>query len=120
MTERLYRELFELWERSGKDLAENVFKMKTFRKSFDSACKKAGIKTGGVDGFTPHSCRHTAATRLVQGKMSIQLVGKILGHENVNTTFRYLSANDETLFQATSILESYQHQITDDSQNDRT
>jgi integrase len=109
MTERLFCELSELWKKSPKNLTENVFKLKTFRKSLASACKEAGIKTGGLDGFTAHSCRHTTATRLVKGKMSIQLVGKILGHENVNTTFRYLSANDETLYQAASILESLQN-----------
>jgi site-specific recombinase XerD len=50
--------------------------------------------------------------------MSIQLVGKILGHQNVNTTFRYLSVDEETLYQASSILESFQHQISNDSQNE--
>ncbi len=116
MTERLNEELLNLWNKSDKDLSASVFQMKSFRKAFGTACRLAGIKTGGLDGFTPHSCRHTTATRLVKGKMPIQLVGKILGHENVNTTFRYLSVNDETLYQASSILESFQHQIPNDSQ----
>ena len=109
ITERLFYELSELWVKSDRKLTENVFKMKTFRRAFATACKMAKIKTGGLDGFTIHSCRHTTATRLVQGKMPIQLVGKILGHENVNTTFRYLSATDETLREAASILESIQN-----------
>ncbi len=115
MTERLYNELLHLWNSSERDLSASVFKMKTFRKAFGTACRLAGIKTGGLDGFTPHSCRHTTATRLVKGQMPIQLVGKILGHQNVNTTFRYLSVNDETLFQAASILESIQIQKGGDS-----
>lgn len=118
MTERLFNEFSELWENSKKKLSERIFKFKTFRKAFNNACKKAKIKTGGLDGFTIHGCRHTTAVRLVKGKMSIQLVGKILGHENVNTTFRYLSANDETLYQASSILETYNNQITENSENE--
>ena len=116
MTDRLYNELLQMWNNSEKDLLASVFKMKTFRKAFGTACRLAGIKTGGLDGFTPHSCRHTTATRLVKGQMPIQLVGKILGHQNVNTTFRYLSVNNETLYQASEILESFQHQIVNDSQ----
>lgn len=118
MTERLYNELLQLWNSSEKDLTASVFQMKTFRKAFGTACRLAGIKTGGIDGFTTHSCRHTTATRLVKGQMSIQLVGKILGHQNVNTTFRYLSVDEETLYQASSILESFQHQTTNDSQSE--
>jgi integrase len=65
-------------------------------------------KHGGIDGLTLHSLRHTAATRLVKGNLPIQMVGRILGHTQPQTTYRYLSANDETLFQAASILESVQ------------
>lgn len=37
---------------------------------------------------------------------AVNAVGRIPSHSNVNTTYRYLSANDETLYQAVSILES--------------
>lgn len=118
MTQRVYSELFNLWEKSEKDFSEKIFKIKTFRKAFETACKVANIKSGGLDGLVPHSLRHSTAMRLLKGQMPIQLVGKILGHENVNTTYRYLSANDETLFQAASILESIQHQLPKDSVNE--
>jgi integrase len=116
MTQRVYDELIELWEKSKKDKKSQIFKIKTFRKPFKTACKIAKIKTGGLDGLVPHSLRHSTATRLLKGQMPIQLVGKILGHENVNTTYRYLSANDETLYQAASILESIQVHPPNDSQ----
>jgi integrase len=108
MTKRLYDELLLLWEKSNKDLSGRVFPFTVFRKSFQTACKIAGIKTGGLDGLVTHSLRHSAATRLLKGKMPIQLVGRILGHQQPQTTYRYLSANDETLRQAASILESIQ------------
>jgi integrase len=111
MTERIAQELATLWDESPKDHSAEVFGISSnVRKSFASVCKIAGIQHGGIDGLTLHSLRHTAATRLVQGGMSIQLAGRILGHSQVNTTYRYLSANMETAAQAAAILESFQAQ----------
>lgn len=114
MTKRMYEELNSLWGKSDKNLPDKVFTMKIFRVAFYTACRIAGIKTGGNDGLTVHGLRHTAATRLVQGKMPIQIVGKILGHKDIQSTYRYLSANDETLKQAASILESIQSPTDND------
>jgi hypothetical protein len=33
-----------------------------------------------------------------------------LSHQNPQTTYRYLTANDETLYQAASILDAVQHE----------
>ena len=108
MTERVYNHLQILWINSGKNLDSLVFNMKCVRGSFENACKDAGIETGSPFGITLHSLRHTAATRLVKGQMPIQMVGRILSHQNPQTTYRYLTANDETLYQAASIFESLQ------------
>lgn len=109
ITERVFAELSALWEASSMDLNERVFGItNNVRKSFASACEVAGIKHGGIDGLTLHSLRHTAATRLVQGGMPLQLAGRILGHSQVNTTYRYLSANTQTLAQAAAIFEAIQ------------
>lgn len=109
MTERVFVELTALWEASTKDVNGRVFGVSdNVRKSFASACEVAGIKHGGLDGLTLHSLRHSAATRLVQGGMPLQLAGRILGHSQVNTTYRYLSANTQTLAQAAAIFEAIQ------------
>jgi integrase len=109
MTERMYQELSALWDESSRELDATVFGISSnVRHSFASVCKIAGIKHGGIDGLTLHSLRHTAATRLVQGGMSVQLAGRILGHSQVNTTYRYLSADKETIAQAAAILEAVQ------------
>lgn len=110
MTERVYRELLELWNNSDGNMSSRVFPMKCVRKSFETACKKADIETGRPFGITLHSLRHTAATRLVKGQMPIQMVGRILSHQNPQTTYRYLSANDETLYHAASILDDFQRE----------
>ncbi len=78
-----------------------------------SVCKAAGVKYGGVDGLTLHPLRHTAATRLVKGQMPLQIVGRILGHSQPQTTYRYLSADTEAAARAAAILESFQAQPCD-------
>ena len=78
------------------------------KKSFKSACEVAGIKHSGVDGATLHSLRHTAAARLVIGRMPLQMVGRVLGHSQPQTTYRYLAADAETAAQAAAILDSFQ------------
>ena len=108
MTNRVYDELQKLWESSDKNKDSNVFGFSDVRKSFEVACQEAGIETGRPHGITIHSLRHTAATRLVKGQMPIQMVGRILSHQDPITTYRYLTANDETLREAASIFEAIQ------------
>lgn len=108
MTSRVYEELSKLWESSDKNLDSLVFTFKDVRKSFEIACQEAGVPTGRPFGITLHSLRHTAATRLINGQLPIQMVSRILSHQNPQTTYRYISANNETLYQAASILENVQ------------
>ncbi len=111
ITQRFYDILTILSNKQGVISDSLVFGIKNnVRKSFTSACKDAGIQPGGIHGITLHSLRHSAASRLVNGQMPIQMVGRILGHTQPQTTYRYLTANEETLFQASSILESFQNQ----------
>lgn len=55
--------------------------------------------------FTPHSFRHTFASRLVQGGVSLYAVSKLLGHTDIQMTQRYahLAPNAEAK-QAAEIL----------------
>ena len=114
MTSRLYAELEKLWEKSNKELDTPVFgfgvKTGCANKQFSKVCKLAGLKQGGSpkDGLFIHSLRHTAATRLVKGQLPLQMVGRILGHTQPQTTYRYLSADVETTAQAAAILEAFQ------------
>jgi integrase len=111
ITQRFYDILTILSNKQGVISDSLVFGIKNnVRKSFTSACKDAGIQPSGIHGITLHSLRHSAASRLVNGQMPIQMVGRILGHTQPQTTYRYLTANEETLFQASSILESFQNQ----------
>lgn len=118
MTERMYQELSMLWEASSKALQERVFEgWVNERWAFAFACKEAGIDYGSPEGITLHSLRHTAATRLVKGQMPLQMVGRILGHSQPQTTYRYLSADSETIIQAAAILEAFQTQASKPVEN---
>jgi integrase len=110
MTERMFQELYALWVASSKEPDERVFERATrvAQREFAKACKAAGVEYGSPHGITLHSLRHTAATRLVKGQMPLQMVGRILGHSQPQTTYRYLSADVEATAQAAAILEAFQ------------
>ena len=121
ITQRFFDELNLLWNKSDKSLQSSVFGLSdNVRNSFKTACKIAGIQHGGIDGLTLHCLRHTAATRLVNGQLPIQMVGRILGHTQPQTTYRYLTATDETTKQAAAIFESFQQTTVLNSQTNKT
>lgn len=47
--------------------------------------------------WTPHSLRHRYATRMYEATGDIMLVSKLLGHESVETTQRYVAMPDSRL-----------------------
>lgn len=110
MSERMFRELIALWETSSRLADSRVFKptVRIARREFMLACKAAKVAYGSPNGITLHSLRHTAATRLVKGQMSLQMVGRLLGHSQPQTTYRYLSADTETAAQAAAIMNAFQ------------
>jgi integrase len=62
-------------------------------KGIRNAINRAGLNEPHLvkryGKFTPHSLRHTFASRLVQGGMSLYAVSKLLGHSNTAMTQRY-------------------------------
>ena len=118
ITNHFHQELINLWNESDKKLDSLVFNFKSVRKAFESACKEAGIETGRPFGITLHSLRHTVASRLVKKNFPLQFTARLLGHKSVTTTYRYLTVSNDELYQASEILESFQHQTTNDSQSE--
>jgi integrase len=106
MTMRLERELWLLYQSSkgGKDslvfgITDNV------KRSFDGARKDAGLPDVRF-----HDLRHTAATRLISKHIPISEVGRVLGHTQPSTTYRYVNATLETARRAALALDDF-HQL---------
>jgi len=113
MTPRVEQHLSALYEKSKKQSDELVFGiLDSVKKAFVSARTLAGLPDVRF-----HDLRHTAATRLVQGLPAPE-VGRILGHTQINTTYRYINANVETARRAADVLAVYSEGVQ--SQSDST
>lgn len=64
--------------RQTKMLSDN------FRREWRKGCEKAHIYD-----FTPHDCRHTYASHLVQKGVSLRAVADLLGHSSLQMVMRY-------------------------------
>jgi site-specific recombinase XerD len=64
--------------------------------------------TNNISGkhITPHKLRASAATNLAASGVSIQAIAKVLGHENIQTTRRYVEVLDSEANKATNILDN--------------
>lgn len=60
-------------------------------KKFKLLMRRCGINEKAV----PHTMRHTAATRLVEGKAEPTAVQAIIGHADFSTTANYYTSHDE-------------------------
>jgi integrase len=86
----------------------------TVRRPWIAACKAAGLaepitrqgKRGTVTRWKPtvrtHDLRHSYASHLVSNGASLEVVGKLLGHTQAQTTMRYAHLQDDSLRAATN------------------
>ncbi len=98
MTPRLQLELRKLGGKRPE--SERVFRVSdNVKKSFATARKAAGLEEVRF-----HDLRHTTASRLASGGLNINHVGRLLGHTQPRTTYRYINANEDTAMAAAKIL----------------
>jgi hypothetical protein len=57
---------------------------------------KAVIAEAGISEYRLHDNRHTHASHLVSSGLSLEIVGRILGHTNPTTTKRYAHSSNST------------------------
>lgn len=101
ITNRLCAELERLRGISGINQSASVFGVKyDIWQGFTNVANEAGLT-----GLRFHDLRHTAATRLIEGGLSVQLTGRILGHTQTETTYRYINANHTTAMMAAAIFD---------------
>jgi len=86
----------------------------TLRRPWVQVCKAAGLATEQrIEGkrrelirYRPnvriHDLRHTFASHLVSRGESLHVVGKLLGHTQPQTTYRYAHVDDEALRKASN------------------
>jgi len=72
----------------GKQVSNN-----TFAKRIRVVAKSLGI----TENVHPHRLRHTYATELLRCGVSLPGVMKLLGHQRLNMTMRYVKVTDEDL-----------------------
>lgn len=107
MTARLSHELSRLWEQSPKSIAGRVFGiLDNVKRSFTFVRKEAGLLDVRF-----HDLRHTHATRLVGAHIPLSEVGRVLGHTQANTTYRYVNANVETAKRAAAALDAFNSEV---------
>ena len=63
-----------------------------FNNRLRSACEAVG-----VFGIHPHSLRHTFGTRLGEADVSVQKIRRLMGHQSVKMTLRYVHLDAESL-----------------------
>ena len=91
-----------------KESGTAVFYNKDHEPLQDGGIRKVLYAIGnraGVDNVHPHRFRRTFATNLAKRGMEIQLIQKLMGHSNLNTTMVYIALDD------TQIQVSYKQHI---------
>jgi integrase len=109
ITTRLAIELERLKASAPDDPNSLVFGiLDNVKRSFTAARNQAGL-----NDLRFHDLRHTAATRLVGAHIPLSEVGRVLGHSQANTTYRYVNANVETAKRAAAALDAFNAEATE-------
>jgi len=103
--EEVLGELQEWTERCEGEVESSSFLLPTrkgtevatshLRRSVKRYARKASVEE--VDRVSPHTLRHTFATRLYRETSNIRMVQKALGHSDLSTTMVYTHVVDEEL-----------------------
>ena len=72
---------------------------KSLYRAFTHACDEAGLPDA-----TPHTLRHSYATRLLEKGVAVSIVQILLGHANPSTTQAYLHLTEPTRDQIQTII----------------
>lgn len=85
INDQLYAALMSVpeQERMGPVVAWGAEGIKSVKRAFREACRRAGLV-----GVTPHTLRHTFATRAAEAGVDMRRLSRAMGHEDERTTER--------------------------------
>ena len=91
----IHEDLFEMLQMrcQGEDPSSKVFQFSN-KDELYRAFKKSRKCLGLSDDLVWHSIRHTCGTWLAEAGVPIQTIAKILGHQSISTTERYVKTTD--------------------------
>lgn len=69
-------------------------------RGFQSASQRALAAAKITDARPVHDLRHHAGTTLVRGTGNLAATKRLLGHDNIASTMRYVHADDDDVFEA--------------------
>lgn len=70
----------------------------------------------GLEKFHPHQLRHQFATTMLREGVRLEVIGVMLGHEDYNTTRRYLSLDDSDIAAAHAKVSPFERLVLRDSE----
>ena len=81
-------------------ITRGVPKAHTIRRGLSAALRASGVNSR----ITPHSLRHTTATRLIKRGVNLLTTGRYLGHNSLKTTQRYVHLEDSDIRGAMDVM----------------
>ena len=81
--------------------SDDILFLNRFGKSFSRVSmfklvKKQALLSGVTKEISPHTCRHSCATHLVENGADLRVVQEMLGHESITTTEIYTHIETQT------------------------
>ncbi len=109
LTKRLEASLRASFEKRRLTLnPELVFGVRDAKRAFEVIRREAGLTDVRF-----HDLRHTAATQLVRQGIPLAEVARVLGHQDISTTYRYVNADAAMLYRAAQALNDF-HQVREE------
>lgn len=78
-------------------------------RSIQQVMQKAKIKVGILPEGNMHLLRHSFATHLLDKGIDVVFIQKMLGHNDIKTTLRYLHVTNKGLVHIISPLDDIEH-----------
>ncbi len=114
MTQRVFEQLQDLWNKSPQDEMNLVFGIKdNFQNGFTNILNEARI-----EDFRFHDIRHTAITRMVNAGLPPMEIMKVSGHTQWTTFARYVNPNEDSVKRIADVLGAYHANATLQTEED--